>query len=119
MESYRQTDSYTEFQKMKTTHDLIEKFAAKIPGVKKKNVYKTFPTDPNQPKRPTSAYFLYTADQREALSKKNPDASLTELTKMLGESWRSASDTVKAKYTKKYEKQKAEHEKAMKKYETT
>eukprot|EP00494_Astrolonche_serrata_P022590 UN22847 len=57
MEAYKQTSEYAEFQKLKRSHNLIAKYAIRIPGSKKKNMYKTFPSDPNKPKRPSSAYF--------------------------------------------------------------
>merc|ERR1719266_1759237 len=44
MEAYRQTDSYHEFQKKKKTHDLIAKYAAKIPGAKKEIGVQNFST---------------------------------------------------------------------------
>eukprot|EP00494_Astrolonche_serrata_P022663 UN22920 len=57
MEVYRQTSEYEEFQKTKKTHNLIVKYVEKIPDAKKKNVYKSFPSDPNKPKKPMSSYF--------------------------------------------------------------
>jgi len=43
--------------------------------------------DPDAPKRPTSSYFYFAADQRDIVKKNNPDASVTELSKILGEMW--------------------------------
>eukprot|EP00494_Astrolonche_serrata_P027659 UN27923 len=57
MEAYRQTNEYAEFQKRKQTHNLIAKYAIRIPGAKKKNLYKSFPSDPNKPKQPSSGFF--------------------------------------------------------------
>jgi hypothetical protein len=119
MEKYRETDSYVEFQKKKNTHDVIARFASKIPGVKKKLVYKIFPADPNQPKKPTTAYFLFAADQRANIVKKNPDASLGQIGKIIGEKWGKASSTVKAKYNKKHDSEKQKYERALAKYQST
>eukprot|EP00494_Astrolonche_serrata_P032830 UN33099 len=98
MESYKQTPEYEEFQKKKKLHNLIAKYVEKIPDAKKKNVYKSFPSDPNKPKRPSSSYFLFANDNRDAMTKKNPDATMTEIGKMLGEAWKNASQTVRSKY---------------------
>eukprot|EP00494_Astrolonche_serrata_P001931 UN01937 len=56
METYRQTSEYTEFQKRRNLHMLIQKYVEKIPGAKKKNVYKVFPTDPNKPKQASTSF---------------------------------------------------------------
>eukprot|EP00494_Astrolonche_serrata_P022662 UN22919 len=100
MEVYRQTSEYEEFQKTKKTHNLIVKYVEKIPDAKKKNVYKSFPTDPNKPKKPLTSYFLFANDNRAAMVKKNPDAGMAEIGKMLGEAWKKASGTVRSKYYK-------------------
>eukprot|EP00494_Astrolonche_serrata_P022958 UN23215 len=62
MEKYRQTSEFTEFQKRRNLHMLIQKYVKQIDGAKKKNVYKVFPTDPNKPKQPSSSisYLLTT-----------------------------------------------------------
>eukprot|EP00494_Astrolonche_serrata_P002420 UN02426 len=98
MEAYRQTTEYEEFQKKKKLHNLITKYVEKIPNAKTRSVYKSFPTDPNKPKQPMSAYFLFANDNRNSMTKKNPDATMTEIGKLLGEAWKSASGTVKSKY---------------------
>eukprot|EP00494_Astrolonche_serrata_P021992 UN22241 len=104
MESYRQTSEYTDFRKRRNLHMLIQKYVEKIPGAKKKNVYKVFPTDPNKPSQPTSAYFLFSNDNRDSMKKKNSDATMTEIGKMLGEAWKKASATTKSKYEKQQKK---------------
>eukprot|EP00494_Astrolonche_serrata_P028276 UN28541 len=79
MEAYKQTNEYEEFQQKKKSHNLIAKYVEKIPDAKKKNMYRSFPSDPNKPKRPSSAYFLFANDNRAAMTKKNPDASMAEI----------------------------------------
>eukprot|EP00494_Astrolonche_serrata_P027759 UN28023 len=103
MEAYKLTEDYAEFQKRKATHNLIAKYVDKIPGAKKKNLYKSFPSDPNQPKRPTTAYFLFAFDNRESMVKKNPDSTYQEVGRLLGEAWKNANDTTKSKYQKQWE----------------
>eukprot|EP00494_Astrolonche_serrata_P003145 UN03151 len=100
MDAYRQTTEYEEFQKKKKLHNLIAKYVEKIPNAKTRSVYKSFPTDPNKPKQPMSAYFLFANDNRDSMTKKNPDSTMTEIGKMLGEAWKNASGTVKSKYEK-------------------
>ena len=48
--------------------------------------------DPNAPKRPQSAYFLWLNEHREQIKKENPGISLTDLTKKAGEMWRELKD---------------------------
>eukprot|EP00494_Astrolonche_serrata_P022115 UN22371 len=42
--------------------------------------------------------------------KKNPDASLAEIGKMLGEAWKKASATAKSKYAKQQQKLKEKYD---------
>lgn len=74
--------------------------------------------DPNAPKRPLSAFFLYCADERAAIKAAHPTHSVGEVAKELGEKWNKVSPEVKAKYEAKaagdkgrYEKQMAEYKK--------
>ena len=98
-------------------------------GVKKKKAKK----DPNAPKRPLSAYFLYvsesaervhpltrhstaltrrlvlpqTAERRDALKKEQPDIAFGEMGKVMGSEWRAMSEAKKAPYEMKAEAAKA------------
>eukprot|EP00494_Astrolonche_serrata_P033144 UN33413 len=98
MEAYRQTSEYAEFQKRKNLHNLIAKYVDRIPDAKKRNIYKSFPTDPNKPKGPSNAYFLFANDNREDMIDRNPDVTYHEIGALLGEAWANASGSVKAKY---------------------
>merc|ERR1712088_238500 len=53
--------------------------------------------DPNAPKRPMSAYFLFMNENRPTVRKENPDASIGEVAKILGKMW----EAEKAAYAKK------------------
>eukprot|EP00494_Astrolonche_serrata_P002810 UN02816 len=110
MESYRQTNEYKEFQKRRNLHMLIQKYVEKIPGAKKKNVYKVFPTDPNKPSQPSTSYFLFANDNRDSMVKKNPEATMSEIGKLLGAAWEKASATMKAKYQKQHSKLKDKYD---------
>eukprot|EP00494_Astrolonche_serrata_P022181 UN22438 len=70
MEKYRQTEEYTEFQKKRRTHDLISKYVKQMPNAKKKSVYTQFPNDPNKPKAPGSAYFIFANEKRAGVMKR-------------------------------------------------
>jgi len=73
--------------------------------------------DPNAPKRPTTAFFFYSADHRDALRKKNPKDGVADIAKKLGEKWRKMSKEDKKEYEEKAVKDKQRYEKEMKKYE--
>jgi structure-specific recognition protein 1 len=54
---------------------------------KKKKVKK----DPNAPKRPMAAYFLWMGDVRESVKRENPEATIGELGKIMGAKWKTLS----------------------------
>eukprot|EP00538_Stauroneis_constricta_P002448 CAMPEP_0119550732 /NCGR_PEP_ID=MMETSP1352-20130426/4194_1 /TAXON_ID=265584 /ORGANISM="Stauroneis constricta, Strain CCMP1120" /LENGTH=494 /DNA_ID=CAMNT_0007596679 /DNA_START=86 /DNA_END=1570 /DNA_ORIENTATION=- len=47
--------------------------------------------DPTAPKRPMSAFLYFSQGRRQAVKDKNPDIKNTEVSRILGEMWRSAS----------------------------
>ena len=53
------------------------------------------------PKRPMTAFFLFSKDKRPALREANADLKITEIAKLLGADWRKASEKAKAPYKKK------------------
>lgn len=57
-------------------------------------------------KRPPSAYLLFSAAHRDAVKAENPEASFTDMGKLLGELWRSQSDEVKAEWQAKADQEK-------------
>jgi len=60
--------------------------------------------DPDAPKRPISSYFYFSAEKRGAVKEANPEASVTELSKILGEKWNKLEKGKKGKRgTKKYD----------------
>merc|ERR1712198_493918 len=56
--------------------------------------------DPNAPKRPMSAYFLFMNATRPTVRKENPDASSGEVAKILGKMWGEIEPADKAKFDK-------------------
>jgi high mobility group protein B3 len=73
--------------------------------------------DPNKPKRPASAFFIFMEEFRQQYKEKHPNnKSVSVVGKAGGDKWKSLSDAEKAPYAAKAEKRKAEYEKNMKAY---
>ncbi len=73
--------------------------------------------DPNKPKRPASAFFVFMEEFREHYKKDHPkNKSVAAVGKAGGEKWKSMSDADKAPYVAKAEKRKADYEKELKNY---
>jgi len=72
--------------------------------------------DPNAPKRPANAFFMFCQLERGKLRENNQDASLSELTKMLGLRWKDMSADEKQVYYDMYETDKLRYEKEMSSY---
>eukprot|EP01048_Picozoa_sp_COSAG05_P023226 COSAG05_NODE_4940_length_1319_cov_0.863934_1_plen_220_part_00 len=53
------------------------------------------------PKRAQTSYFLFVAAERDAVKEANPDASVTDITKILGSRWGQMDDAAKAPYEQK------------------
>eukprot|EP00980_Cylindrotheca_fusiformis_P009307 scaffold2042_cov123-Cylindrotheca_fusiformis.AAC.14 len=64
--------------------------------------------DPSAPKRPMSAFLYYALGKRTELKKKHPDMVNTDVSRLLGEMWRTASSEIRKPYI---DKEKAEREK--------
>lgn len=73
--------------------------------------------DPNAPKRPMSAYFLWLNENRDQIKKDNPDFAITEISKKAGELWRGLED--KSKWEKMQVKAKEEYEEKMAAYKAS
>ncbi|CAN0927428.1 High mobility group B protein 2 [Linum grandiflorum] len=73
--------------------------------------------DPNKPKRPPSAFFVFMEDFREQFKKENPkNKSVAAVGKAAGAKWKSLTDAEKQPFMAKAEKRKAEYEKKMTAY---
>jgi high mobility group protein B3 len=51
--------------------------------------------DPSAPKRPMSAFLYYSQDKRRAIKEENPSLKNTEVSRILGDLWRNATDKEK------------------------
>ncbi|PSS31183.1 HMG1/2-like protein [Actinidia chinensis var. chinensis] len=73
--------------------------------------------DPNKPKRPPSAFFVFMEDFRKQYKEKHPNnKSVAVVGKAGGDKWKSLSEAEKAPYVAKAEKRKKEYEKNMETY---
>ncbi|KAH6837190.1 high mobility group B1 [Perilla frutescens var. hirtella] len=73
--------------------------------------------DPNKPKRPPSAFFVFLEEFRITFKKENPNVkAVSAVGKAGGEKWKSLSEAEKAPYEAKAAKRKAEYEKLMNAY---
>jgi len=70
--------------------------------------------DPNAPKRPMSAYFLFMNAYRPKVKKENPDFGIGDIAKELGRQWAEIAPAEKSKFDKEaaIAKKKWEAEKA-------
>jgi len=69
--------------------------------------------DPNAPKRPLSAFFLFCADERPSVKVSHPEYSVGEVAKEMGERWAKVSPETKAKYEAAASSEKQRYEKDM------
>ncbi|MEX7539313.1 HMG-box domain-containing protein, partial [Providencia rettgeri] len=73
--------------------------------------------DPNKPKRPPSAFFVFLEEFRKTFKKENPNVkAVSAVGKAAGEKWKSMSAAEKAPYEAKAAKRKAEYGKLMNAY---
>jgi high mobility group protein B1 len=72
--------------------------------------------DPNAPKRPLSAFFLFCQDERPAVKELHPSYSVGDVAKDLGEKWNKILPENKHKYELKAQQAKGEYEKVMQVY---
>ncbi|KAL5752325.1 hypothetical protein ACOSP7_022510 [Xanthoceras sorbifolium] len=86
------------------------KLKSKSSGASKKKAVK----DPNKPKRPPSAFFVFMEDFRQQYKKEHPNnKSVAAVGKAGGEKWKSLSAAEKAPFVEKAEKRKKEYNKTM------
>jgi len=74
--------------------------------------------DPNAPKRPLSAFFLFCQDERPAVKAIYPNYSVGEAAKELGERWNKVSAETKAKYEAKAQGDKGRYDKELANYKS-
>ncbi|KAK2459034.1 high mobility group B1 [Trifolium repens] len=94
---------------------------SKEPNAKRAKVGKVKKVkDPNMPKRPPTAFFVFMDDFRKTFKEANPDSKdVKRVGKEAGEKWRSLTDEEKKPYLDRVIELKAEYEKAMEIYNAT
>lgn len=65
-----------------------------MPAQKRKRTSKK-KKDPNAPKRPLTAYMIFSQEHRQEVREENKDAKIGEISKILGERWKKLSDEEK------------------------
>lgn len=104
-----------EVKKKPTERKKSASSGASEPKSKKRKLTKV--RDPNMPKRPQTAYFLFLEDFRKTYKEEHPDSKgVKELAKDAGEKWRSMTDEEKKPYQDRAAELKEEYEKAMEAY---
>ncbi|KAL0912686.1 hypothetical protein M5K25_018677 [Dendrobium thyrsiflorum] len=74
--------------------------------------------DPNKPKRPPSAFFVFMEQFRKEFKEKNPNnKQVSVVGKAGGDKWKSLSQSEKAPFVAKADKLKAEYQKKLKAYD--
>ncbi|KAF7724316.1 non-histone protein [Apophysomyces ossiformis] len=92
-------------------HGRLDKMLGAKPPRRKK--------DPNAPKGPGNVFFLYCRLERDKIKDQYPQENLGEVTKILGQRWKSLKKEEKQKYYDMYKKEMEEYEEAMKSYTNT
>jgi hypothetical protein len=77
----------------------------------------TLKKDPNAPKKPLTAYILYSNANRERIKQENPDIKFTDVAKALAAEWNDLSEAAKKKYTDLNAQDKIRYENEMKVYD--
>ncbi|GAB2275321.1 hypothetical protein Dimus_010084 [Dionaea muscipula] len=86
------------------------------PKTKKRKLTKA--KDPNMPKRPVTAFFVFMEDFRKTYKEEHPEGKGgAAVSKVGGEKWKSMTDEEKKPYIDKAAELKVEYEKAMEAYQ--
>merc|ERR1711937_747713 len=72
--------------------------------------------DPNAPKKPLSAYFMYSQEERLKVKAQFPDYSITEVAKELGRRWATINPAIKQSYEQRYQESRRQYEQALQAY---
>ena len=112
---YELEEHYKEYSLNEDCNNLIELLIdsnLSKSSKKKKIVTK----DPNKPKKPASAYIHFTNSYRDMIKEQNPNASLGEISKMLGGIWQELESNDKLPFEKKFEEDKNRYKKEIEIY---
>jgi len=82
---------------------------------KKKKKIISKPKDPNAPKRPSSAWLLYSGERRAKLQLENK--KMTEISKIAGAEWKQLTEEQKKPYEIQAQQLKTQYQQDVKKYQ--
>ena len=72
--------------------------------------------DPNTPKQPLSAYFIFSTEERLKVKESNPSFSICEVAKELGRRWAEMDPQVKQRYQQRAEEERQKYDNDMANY---
>lgn len=75
--------------------------------------------DPNAPKRPMSAFLKYSQTRRRAVKAENPDMLNTDISRLLGEMWRNATEEEKCPFVEQELIERAQYKEKMSAYKNS
>ncbi len=73
--------------------------------------------DPEAPKGAKNAFILFCSDNRDEVKEENPSLTYTEITKKLGEMWKSIDEELKSEYQEKAKDDKERYNRELEDYE--
>ncbi|GMP26948.1 hypothetical protein CsSME_00003165 [Camellia sinensis var. sinensis] len=95
----------------------VKKKGAEKPAKQPAKKGKAAAKDPNKPKRPASAFFVFMEDFRKTYKEKHPNnKSVAAVGKAGGDKWKSMSEAEKAPFVSRAEKRKTEYNKNIEAY---
>ncbi|XP_010247088.1 PREDICTED: HMG1/2-like protein [Nelumbo nucifera] len=109
--------SKTETKRADSRLSVKSKAVGKDRNPKKSSKKEKAAKDPNKPKRPASAFFVFMEEFRKQYKEKHPNnKSVSVVGKAGGDKWKAMSEADKAPYVAKAEKRKAEYNKSLQAY---
>jgi hypothetical protein len=72
--------------------------------------------DPNAPKQPLSAYFIFSTEERLKVKSENPGFTICEVAKELGRRWAEMDPGVKQRYQQRAEEERQKYDNDMANY---
>merc|ERR1719499_105600 len=109
MAEYKKTEHYTKYQVKLSAFKEEQKLTASKKAAKK-------PKDVNAPKKPPTAYFIFTAKIRAETTAANPEMKITQIAKVMGQKWKEISEEEKKEYQDEAAKLKEQHKITVEEY---
>jgi len=112
---YELNEYYKEFNIEEDIEHLCEKIiSVKLNKLSSKSKKKN--NDPNQPKKPKSAYFCFLDKHRNDVKEENPNYTIGDISKLLGNIWSGLESYEKKPYEEEALKDKERYKNEMEKY---